>query len=417
MFYELIEMVKAASQPLNNWAQASKTLLDNEQIKNHPFGGFASASLEMIERSTRYFKRPDFGLKTCQTTYKKKKIEADVNEELVLQLPFCDLLAFRRTYEGQPIREGDKRVLIIAPMSGHFSTLLRDTVAAMLPQYHVFITDWKDCKMIPLHTGEFHLEDSVKHIVDILKFMGRDTHVLAVCQPAVPLMIAVSVLAESDDSAQPLSMTLMGGPIDTRINPGAINKFAQKHPLSWFEKNVISSVPAMYPGAGRRVYPGFISLGNFISMNSVSHQDAHYQHFLNLVRGDDDSSEKHRKFYDEYLAVMDLPADYFLESVYHVFQNFTLAKGEMTFGGDIIKPEAIVKTALLTIEGERDDISCPGQTKPAHNLCKNIPKSIKEHHLQTEAGHYGIFSGSRWRNQVLPEINKFIDRASHYFAS
>jgi poly(3-hydroxybutyrate) depolymerase len=322
----------------------------------------------------------------------------------VQEKPFGHLLHFSRQVEGRR----DPKVIVVAPMSGHYATLLRGTVEAMLPDHDVYITDWIDARDVSLDHGTFTLDDYIDYLIQFMEFLGPDTHVLAVCQPSVPMMAAVSIMAAEDHPCQPCSMVMMGGPIDTRINPTKVNEMATDKPFSWFENTVIQSVPFNHVGRGRRVYPGFLQLQGFMSMNLERHVGEHLKLFHNMVRGDGDSAEQHREFYDEYLSVMDLPADYYLETIRKVFQEHLLPKGELTSRGRKVDPSKIRRTALMTVEGEKDDITGIGQTKAAHALCTNLPDSMQRYHLQAKVGHYGVFNGRRWREEVYPNVRDFI---------
>jgi poly(3-hydroxybutyrate) depolymerase len=332
---------------------------------------------------------------------------APVHETVVWERPFCRLIHFERMFCQVP-RRPQPKVLIVAPMSGHYATLLRGTVEAFLPNHEVYITDWVDARMVPVAEGGFDLDDYIDYIVSILHKLGGDTHIVAVCQPSVPVMAATAVMEAGNDPYAPRSMTLMGGPIDTRINPTAVNMVAQERGTEWFRRNVISKVPFPHPGVGRDVYPGFLQLNGFVSMNLDRHLDAHQDLFFNLVKGDGDSAFKHKDFYDEYLAVMDLSAEYYLQTVDTVFVKHALPRGEMTHRGVLVDPSKIKNCALLTVEGEKDDISGVGQTEAAHKLCPNIPAEKKAHYLQLGVGHYGVFNGSRFRAEVAPRISDFI---------
>jgi poly(3-hydroxybutyrate) depolymerase len=358
-----------------------------------------AASAELFERTTRHFGKPSFGLKSTRIFRESVKVE----EEIVLTKPFCNLLHFKRHTDAE-----DPKVLLVAPMSGHHATLLRGTVEAMLPDHDVYITDWIDAKMVPLSKGKFDLEDNISYLMDFIRFLGPDVHVMAICQPAPSVLCAVSLLAQMDDPAQPRSMTLMGGPIDTRTPKTMVTELAEKHPIEWFQNRVIHAIPFYYPGAHRMVYPGFLQLSGFISMNAKRHIDEHIKHFQNLVKGDDNSAETHRKFYDEYLSVMDVTAEFYLQTIERIFQTHDLPKGTFKWHGQFVKPEAIKKTALLVVEGELDDISAPGQTTPALDLCSGLPPEMKKAHLQIGVGHYGIFNGRKWREAVLPVIRNFM---------
>jgi poly(3-hydroxybutyrate) depolymerase len=326
-----------------------------------------------------------------------------VVEEAADDTPFGTLLHFRK---DSPVVQ--PRVLIVAPMSGHFATLLRNTVEVMLPEHDVFITDWKNARHIPLAAGVFGLEAFTDHLIRFLEAIGPGGHIVAVCQPAVAALAATAVMAETENPAQPRSMTLMAGPIDTRVNPTRVNELAQSKQIAWFEKNLISTVPWRFPGACRRVYPGFLQLAAFISMNLDRHIGAHFNQFRNLVGGDESSALAHRRFYDEYGAVMDLPAEFYLETVQQVFQEHHLPKGRLVWHGKPTKPGAIRRTGLLTVEGERDDICAIGQTMAALDLCSGIRVNLKQHHLQTAVGHYGVFAGKRWAREVYPRVREMI---------
>lgn len=357
----------------------------------------------MVERITARYAKPIFGL--THTTVDGKSVE--IIEEVVEERPFCRLLHFRKP-EGikQP------RLLLVAPMSGHHATLLRGTVEAMLPFTDVYITDWTDARLVPTFEGEFTLEDYISHTIHYLKMLGPDVHVMAVCQPSVPVLIAAAVMNEAQDAASPRSMILIGGPIDTRENPTKVNILAQEHSRDWFESRMITRVPFNYPGFMRRVYPGFMQLTSFISLNLDRHIKAHADLFNHLVVGDGDSAAAHRKFYDEYLSVADLPAEFYLDSIVEVFQKHSLPKGEFEYQGRAVNPGAITETALLTLEGELDDISGVGQTQAAQKLCVNLAAAKKKHHLQPGVGHYGIFNGRKFKEHVVPIIVDFIKKSS-----
>ena len=302
-------------------------------------------------------------------------------------------------------------MLLVAPLSGHHATLLRDTVRALLPHHEVYVTDWVDARMVPQSQGPFHLNDYVRYVRDFLRWSGPDTHVIAVCQPTVPVLAAVSLMAADDDAAQPKSMVMMGGPIDTRQSPTQVNKLATTKPYSWFEDSLIHRVPGRYPGAGRKVYPGFLQHAGFVAMNPDRHLKSHYDFYLTLLRGDQEDAESHRRFYDEYNAVMDMPAEFYLDTIETVFQEHRLPRKTWEIDGRIVDPAAISKVALLTIEGELDDISGLGQTRAALELCSNIPTDRKRHYTAEKCGHYGIFSGRRWRKTICPMIADFIRKA------
>jgi poly(3-hydroxybutyrate) depolymerase len=366
----------------------------------HPFSPWAhgpiakhvAASNDLFLRITQRYEKPAWRIE-----------EADV--EVALDKPFCKLLRFKP--RNAPRRNAPK-VLIVAPLSGHHSTLLRDTVRSMMAEHDVWITDWVDARMVPMAAGTFHLADYVDYVREFIRLLSPDLHVISVCQPTVPVLCAIALMAETREAVPPKSMVMMGGPIDARKSPTAVNNLAMTRPISWFERNVIQRVPAKYPGYARRVYPGFLQHLGFVAMNPDRHLNAHWDYFNHLVEGDDDSAERHREFYDEYNAVLDLPAEYYLDTVKSVFQDFALPKGRMFIRDRLVRPQTIRDTALLTVEGELDDISGNGQTEAAHLLCLNIPRERREHYLAPRVGHYGIFSGRRWREMIYPRVRDFI---------
>lgn len=343
--------------------------------------------------------RPAFGL----TTTKVGNQDVAVHEETADATPFATLLHFRKDgIEGQP------KLLIVAPMSGHFSTLLRATIRTALPDNDVFVTDWHNARDVPTSAGEFDLDDFTDHVMRFLRVLGPNCHVLAVCQPTVSVLSAVALMSEDNDPATPRTMTLMAGPVDTRVSPTAVNDLAKSHPIEWFERHVITTVPWRLPGAGRKVYPGFLQLTAFMAMNPERHQKAHQAHWTNVMEGNQDKAEFHRSFYAEYMAVMDLPAAFYLQTIAKIFQEHELPRGVMQFRGRTIDPSAIRRTALLTVEGELDDICAIGQTMAALDLCSHIPMAHKRHHLQTGVGHYGTFSGRRWNGEIYPLVRELI---------
>ena len=401
MIYTLHELQHAASAPLRFWAETSQQLFTNpfSPLAYFPHSSRVAAGSELLARVVRRYEKPEFGL--GHTVIDGKTVA--VREEVVESKPFCNLLRFRREASlNHP------KVLVVAPLSGHYATLLRDTVRALLPDHDVYITDWIDARQVPLAEGYFHFADYVAYVQDFIRLLAPDAHVISVCQPTVPVLAAVSLMAAADDPAQPRSMTLMGGPIDTRRSPTEVNQYAKTRSLRWFDTHVITRVPLKYPGYMRRVYPGFLQHSGFVAMNPDRHLQAHLDFYNHLVEGDGDSAEAHRKFYDEYNAVMDLPAEYYLETLDMVFMKHQLPQGEMTLFGQRVRPWAIRDTALFTVEGELDDISGPGQTEAAHDLCRNIPAGKKDHYLVPGVGHYGIFSGKRWRETVYPRVRDFI---------
>lgn len=404
MWYDFYQQQRAFLKPFRFVATESLKLLQHpenpwrETLANKT----ASANAELFERITREFPKPHFNIN--QLTLRDSTVE--IIEETVLSKPFCNLLHFRK----QGYKADEPKLLIVAPLSGHHSTLLRDTVFAMLPQHDVYITDWVDARLVPLSQGGFTDDDYVDYLWEFVKHIGPGAHLLGVCQPAVPVLVLCALMNERDDPFTPATMTLMGGPLDTRINPTEVNRFATTHGLQWFRDNLISTVTSFYPGHGRRVYPGFIQLSFFVSMNFDRHVDSHVDLFFNLISDEHAKVSKHKKFYDEYLSVLDLTEEFFLETVRAVFLEFDLPLGKMRWRNNLVRPEAITKTALMTVEGEFDDISAVGQTFAAHDLCRNLPAEMKMHYQQKGVGHYGIFSGSKWRTAIAPHITNFIQR-------
>ena len=404
MFYQLYEMNHAALQPARLYADAVRMFYSNplNPISHTPWGRSIAAGAELFERTTRRYGKPTFGLDKTVVDWKS----VAVTEKTVWSKPFCKLVRFERALPAG--RKPDPKLLIVAPMSGHYATLLRGTVEAMLPYADVHITDWVDARMVPLADGSFDLDDYIDYIIDMFHALGPDTHVMAVCQPSVPVLAAVALMETKGDPFVPSTMTLMGGPIDTRRNPTAVNLLAEEKGIDWFRDNVIMHAPWPVPGFGREVYPGFLQLSGFMSMNLDRHIIAHKDFFMHLVKHDGDNAEKHRDFYDEYLAVMDLTAEFYLQTVDTVFVRHALPKGEMTHRGTKIDPSVIRNVALFTVEGENDDISGLGQTKAAQDLCVNIPADKKAHYMQPAVGHYGVFNGSRFRSEIVPRIVDFI---------
>jgi poly(3-hydroxybutyrate) depolymerase len=398
--YWLYELTHAALNPARAVADATRLAFRNpiNPLYSTSFGKSVVAAAELFERSTRRYGQPEWRLSSTLVGGER----VPVRIESVWERPFCRLLHF----EQQP------RLLIVAPLSGHYATLLRGTVEAFLPNHDVYITEWRDARMVPLSEGMFSLDDYIDYIISILHALGGETHVVAVCQPAVPVLAAAALMDADDDPYLPITMTLMGGPIDTRVNPTAVNMLAQKRGINWFRHNVITKVPFPNPGFMRDVYPGFLQLHGFMSMNLDRHIEAHRNLFLNLVKGDGDSAQKHKEFYDEYLAVMDLTAEFYLQTVDTVFVRHALPKGEMMHRDRPVDPKQIRRVALLTIEGEHDDISGVGQTEAAHRLCVNLPPERQAHWLQPGVGHYGVFNGSRFRAEIAPRIADFISSMS-----
>jgi poly(3-hydroxybutyrate) depolymerase len=408
--YWLYEMSHAALNPSRAFADATKLLFRNPLNPLAPttFGRSIAAACEVFERSTRRYGRPEWGI--TDTLVRGERVP--VNIEVPWERPFCRLVHFARVFQRAPQRP-QPRLLIVAPLSGHFATLLRGTVEALLPDHDVYITDWADARMVPLAEGRFDLDDYIDYVISILHFLHGDVHVIAVCQPSVPVLAAVASMEAADDPHVPRSMVLMGGPIDTRVNPTAVNELAQSRGIDWFRRNVITKVPFPHPGVMRDVYPGFLQLHGFVSMNLDRHIEAHRNLFHHLVQGDGDSAQKHREFYDEYLAVMDLAAEYYLQTVDTVFVRHALPKGAMTHRGKPVDPSKIRRVALMTVEGEHDDISGVGQTEAAHGLLSNLSADLKTHWLQPAVGHYGVFNGSRFRAEIAPRIADFA--LSHNF--
>jgi poly(3-hydroxybutyrate) depolymerase len=390
MLYSLYEAQHMALVPLRFLAELTRGWFGHpfSPFAHHPLSRRFAASSDLFLRVTDRYEKPQWNLTEAEC-------------EVVLEKPFCRLIRFRM---GAP---KPRKVLVVAPLSGHHATLVRDTVRALLAEHDVFVSDWVDARMVPLTAGPFHLDDYVDYVRDWITLLSPDLHLISVCQPTVPVLAAVALMA-SNGAPQPRSMTMMGGPIDARRSPTAVNNLAQKKPFSWFEQNLIERVPAKYPGYMRRVYPGFLQHMGFVAMNPDRHLVAHWDYYHHLVQGDGDSAETHRRFYDEYNAVLDLPAEYYLDTVKAVFQEFALPKGRMFVRGELVRPQAIRDTALLTVEGELDDISGNGQTEAAHALCLNIPRERRSHFMAPGVGHYGIFSGRRWREMIYPRVRDFI---------
>ena len=403
--YWLYEMGQAALDPSRAFADATRLFFKNpaNPFAHTTYGKSVAAAMEVFERTTRRYGRPEWRIDS--TLVGAERVLVHINT--VWERSFCRLLHFERAFTHVP-RRPQPKLLIVAPMSGHYATLLRGTVEAFLPNHDVYITDWRNARTVPVADGRFDLDDYIDYVISILHFLGGDAHVIAVCQPSVPVLAAVALMEADKDPYVPYSMVLMGGPIDTRINSNAVNKLAESRSLDWFRTHVISKVPFPNPGLMRDVYPGFLQLSGFVTMNLDRHLEAHRNLFTHLVKGDGDSAQKHRKFYDEYLAVMDLSAEFYLQTVDTVFIRHALTKGEMTHRGRMLDLAAIKRVALLTVEGEHDDISGVGQTEAAHALCPNIPPEKKAHYLQPAVGHYGVFNGSRFRAEIAPRIADFV---------
>ena len=406
MLYSLYEAQHSALAPMRFMAELSRGWF------GHPFSPFSltplareiTAGSDLFLRVTDRYEKPVWGLDAITVAGESVPVEVEVT----LDKPFCKLIRFKRVVAGRD----DPKVLVVAPLSGHHSTLLRDTVRTMLPENDVYVTDWVDARMVPMEAGEFHLDDYVDYIREFVRLLSPDLNVVSVCQPTVPVLAAVSLMAADGEAHQPKTMIMMGGPIDARRSPTAVNNLATKRPYSWFEQTLIQRVPTKYPGFMRRVYPGFLQHLGFVAMNPDRHMHAHWDYYNHLVEGDGDSAGAHRRFYNEYNAVLDMPAEYYLDTIRRVFQEFQLPKSRMFVREQWVRPDKITQTALFTIEGEHDDISGNGQTEAAHGLCKAIPDAKREHFLVPQVGHYGIFSGRRYRETIYPRMREFIRKHS-----
>ncbi len=409
MLYQFHEFQRAMLSPLTAWAEAASKTFTNPSspLTYVPGSTRLAAGYELLYRLGKDYEKPEFEIHQIE----KNGHAIPIVEQIVIEKPFCRLIRFKRfSDDSATVTElkTEPIVLVCAPLSGHHSTLLRDTVKTLLQDHKVYITDWLDARRVPLEDGEFHLDDYVEYIQEFIRHIGaKDLHVISVCQPTVPVLAAISLMASRGEDT-PRTMTMMGGPIDARRSPTSVNSLANEHSFSWFENNVIYTVPSNYPGVGRKVYPGFLQHAGFVAMNPERHVTAHWDFYQNLLRGDDDDADQHRRFYDEYNAVLDMDADYYLDTIRIVFQEFRLAEGTWDVHGERVRPQDIQNTALLTIEGELDDISGSGQTRAAHDLCSGLSTKQKRHYLAEKAGHYGIFSGRRWRTMVYPELRAFI---------
>ncbi len=416
MLYQLYESQRTLMEPFSDLAQTAAKAFNNPLLPwgQLPFAQRVAAGYDLMHRLGKDYEKPEFGIRTVGVD----GVNVAIHERVELDKPFCELRRFKRfsddpatlaKLKGQPV------VLIVAPLSGHYATLLRDTVRTMLRDHKVYITDWKNARTVPLSQGAFHLDDYVNYVQEFIRYLQQaygNCHVMSVCQPTVPVLAAVSLMASRGEKT-PLTMTMMGGPIDARKSPTAVNNLAMNKSHSWFEHNVIYRVPSSFPGAGRRVYPGFMQHAGFVAMNPDHHAKSHYDYFQHLIKGDDASAEAHRQFYDEYNAVLDMDADYYLETIKTVFQDFSLVQGTWDVKNEQgqlerVKPQDIKTTALLSVEGELDDISGSGQTEAVHTICKGVPKARQRHLEAKGAGHYGIFSGRRWREIVYPAVKAFI---------
>jgi len=408
MLYQVYETQRALMAPFSEFASASARLYRHplSPFTHAPMAQRMAAGLDLMHRLAKDYEKPQFGI----TTARVGAVDVAVQEQVATTKPFCRLLRFKRfsdNHDALSTMKTQPTVLVVAPLSGHHATLLRDTVRSLLQDHKVYVTDWTDARMVPLAAGAFHLDDYVAYVQEFIRHIGPAVHVMSVCQPTVPVLAAVSLMASAGEP-MPRTLTMMGGPIDARKSPTAVNNLAMNKSLAWFENNVIHRVPPNYPGAGRAVYPGFLQHTGFVAMNPDRHVSSHYDYFLDLVRGDGDSAEAHRQFYDEYNAVLDMPAEYYLDTIRTVFQDFSLVHGTWRVRGEPVRPQDITGTALLTVEGELDDISGAGQTRAAHALCTGIAVEHQFHYDVAGAGHYGIFSGRRWREMVYPRVRDFI---------
>lgn len=388
MLYQLREWQQAMLSPF-----VESSALVAQWLRPLPGGRTSAAWLELFNRLGKRYEKPAWNL-------------PGVTERVVLELPFCKLTRFER-----PGREAEPKVLLFAPLSGHYATLLRETVRGLMAEHDVYVTDWVNARDVPLSAGRFGLDDYVAYAIEFMRFLGPELHVMAVCQPTVPVLAAVALMSSTGDDAVPRTLTLMGGPIDPRESPTQVNTLATERDFAWFEDNLIHTVPQGFAGAGRRVYPGFLQHLAFVSMNPDRHARSHQDFFFDLIKGDDDGAEAHRRFYDEYNAVLDLTAEFYLETVKQVFQEHALPRNQMRVQLNgvqhRIEPAAITAPALFTIEGELDDIAGLGQSEAALKLCSAVPEARKQHYVVPGAGHYGIFSGGKWREQVLPRLHAF----------
>ena len=407
MLYQLHEMQRSWLSPVMQWADLTSKLLTNpvSPLAHTPFSQRIAAGYELMYRLGKDYEKPQFDILSTPINGE----DIGIIEQVVITKPFCRLIHFKKDLSAKETKAlKQPTVLLVAPLSGHHSTLLRDTVRALLVEHDVFITDWTDARMVPLTEGPFHLDDYVFYVQDFIRHLGPNVHVISVCQPTVPVLAAIALMATANDPKLPKTMTMMGGPIDPRRSPTQVNNLATEKKFSWFENTVIHSVPPNYAGFGRKVYPGFLQHAGFIAMNPGRHAQSHRDFYNHLVDGDDEPAESHRQFYNEYNAVLDMPAEYYLDTIRTVFQEFLLPKGEWKVGGQLVRPQDIKTVALFTVEGELDDISGAGQTQAAHDLCSSIPANMQQDFVAPKCGHYGIFSGRRWRDIICPKIGAFI---------
>ncbi|HEX6860277.1 MAG TPA: polyhydroxyalkanoate depolymerase [Caulobacteraceae bacterium] len=409
MLYALHEATYYATTPMRLAARAAKSFWGNplNPASQTPAGRGLYAAADLLGAATRRYGKPEWGIDSTVVN----GVEVRVRPTVVWESPWVKLLQFDRDMADMR-RAGklslDPAVLIVAPLSGHYATLLRGTVEAFLPDHAVFVTDWVNARDVPMLEGGFDFHDYIDHIRQMMAALGHRPHVVAVCQPGPPVLAAVALMAEDEDPCRPRSMTFMGSPIDARHSPTVTNKLAEERPFSWFKSNMIYTVPPPYPGAMRRVYPGFVQLASFMSMNLERHSQAQLDYFQHLVEGDGDSADKHRGFYDEYLSVLDLTAEFYLQTVDIVFQKHLLPKGELVHRGRLVRPDLITDVGLMTVEGELDDISGIGQTQAAHTLCPSIPGELKADYIQVGVGHYGVFNGRKFREEIYPRVREFI---------
>lgn len=425
MLYQIYESQRSLMEPFADLAETTAKMFTNPllPLSHLPFAQRAAAGYSLMHRLGKDYEKPEFGIRTVDVD----GVSVAIHERVEIDKPFCELRRFKR-FSDDPhtlgVLKTQPAVLIVAPLSGHYATLLRDTVKTMLKDHKVYITDWKNARTVPLSKGAFHLDDYVNYIQEFIRHLQKgygNCHVMSVCQPTVPVLAAVSLMASRGETT-PLTMTMMGGPIDARRSPTAVNNLAMTKSHNWFENNVIYRVPPSFPGAGRRVYPGFLQHAGFVAMNPDHHAKSHYDYFQDLMKGDDASADAHTAFYDEYNAVLDMDADYYLETIKTVFQDFSLVQGTWHVkaeDGQIehVRPQDIKTTALFSVEGELDDISGSGQTEAVHGICSGVPKRLQKHLEAKGAGHYGIFSGRRWREMVYPQVKAFIQEHNRHTAA
>ena len=408
MLYHIHEFQRSILQPISRLATAGSELYTNpySPLSYTPFSKRLAATFDLVHRLGKEYQKPAFEIGSTTV----KGVDVPIVEQVVLEKPFCKLIHFKRELPAGLTAPSCPKILLVAPLSGHHATLLRDTVRTLLLDHDVYITDWIDARMVPLNLGPFHLDDYVDYVKEFIALLSPDLNVMSVCQPTVPVLAAVSLMASEGHPAVPRTIIMMGGPIDTRKSPTSVNDLATQKSYDWFENHVIYTVPSKYPGYLRKVYPGFLQHAGFVAMNPNRHITSHYDYYLQLIKGDGESADSHRAFYDEYNAVLDLAAEFYLDTIRVVFQEHALPRGTWSVRGQPVRPQDITQTALLTVEGELDDISGPGQTQAAHDLCTGIPAHRQEDMVVPKAGHYGIFSGRRWREQVAPRITEFIRR-------